>query len=400
MRPLYDAVKKYARVKGRFHMPSHGGNPRALFPKKRERLYASCAFDITELSFSDNLASPQGVIREAEELAAKAYGAEKTLFFAGGATDAVRVALLLVKGKKIAFFGDMHKSFHSIARLFSLDVTPVETLAELEEKKFEAVCVTSPDYFGRVKDVSAIAAVTKKIGAALIVDEAHGAHFAFSSLFPKSAVECADLVIHGAHKTLPVYTGGAMLHVKNDLYEAAVSARRECVSTSPSYLVMASLDFARDFMEKKGEALYARLKNKLDGLKKAYLDVQTLPADDFSRLTIFAPGAGHALAAHLEKGGIFAEAQDADKVTFIVTPFNERYLKKLFSLCRGFSGKNAEYADFSDLIGKVSAEDVGVYPPGVPLVRTGEVFTEEKVKILERNSDRLFGAPGGKIRTK
>ena len=399
MKPLYDALKKYAAVKGRFHMPSHGGDPSALFPK-RERLYASAAFDITELSFSDNLANPCGVIRRAEKLAAKAYGAEQTLFFAGGATDAIRTALYCLKDKKIAFFGEMHKSFHSIARQFSLSVIEGNELSMLENEGVEVLCVTSPDYYGRVKNVEEIAAFARKIGAILVVDEAHGAHFAFSSLLPKSAVISADLMIHGAHKTLPVYTGGAMLHVKNEWFERAVEARSECVSTSPSYLVMASLDYAREYMEENGERLYADLKARLDALKNKYERVEVLPSDDFSRLTVLKEGGGHALAAHLEKNGIFAEAQNADGVTFIVTPFNANDLESVFSLCASFSGKNAKYADLSELIGKVSARDVGVYPPGVPLVKAGEVFTAEKVEILEKNLDRLFGASGGKIRTK
>ena len=191
-----------------------------------------------------------------------------------------------------------------------------------------------------------------------------------------------------------------MLHVRKKFYDAAVSARRECVSTSPSYLVMASLDYAREFMEEKGETLYAELKKKLDDLKKKYKEVSLLPADDFSRLTVLRPGGGHALGAYLEKKGIFAEAQNADSVTFIVTPFNEAYLEKLFSLCAGFTGKNAKRADLSELIGKVSAEAVGVYPPGVPLVKRGETFTAEAVKVLEENLDRLFGFTGGTIKTK
>lgn len=400
MKPLYDAIEAYAAVKGRFHMPSHGGDPSALFKDKRERLYASCAFDITELSFSDNLASPVGVIRQAEELAAKAYGAEKTLFFAGGATDAVRTALWCLRDKKIAFLGDMHKSFHSVARLFSLSVVEKKDLSDSENEKIEVVCVTSPDYYGRVKDLTEVVAFCERTGAIFLVDEAHGAHFAFSHLLPKSAVNSADFVIHGAHKTLPVYTGGAMLHVKKKFYDAAVSARRECVSTSPSYLVMASLDYAREFMEEKGERLYAELKQRLDDLKKKYKTLSVLPADDFTRLTVLRPGGGHALGAYLEKNGIFAEAQNADSVTFIVTPFNEDSLETLFSLCAGFDGKNAKKADLSDLIGKVSEEDVGVYPPGVPLIKKGEVFTAEAVKVLEENLDRLFGLSGGTIKAK
>ena len=210
MTPLFDALTQYKNVKARFHMPSHGGVEIA----GAEGLFASAPFDVTELSFSDNLAASAGVILQAERLAAQAYGAEETLFFTAGATDALRTALLCVKDKKIAFLGDMHKSFHAARRLFSLDVTDVSSLEEVESGGFGAVCVTSPDYYGNVKDISAIAERCHKAGALLIVDEAHGAHFAFSPLLPESAVKYADFIIHSAHKTLPVYTGGAMLHVK------------------------------------------------------------------------------------------------------------------------------------------------------------------------------------------
>ena len=124
-------------------MPSHGG--KRLF-KGSAGLYASAPFDVTELSFSDNLSSPVGVIAEAEECAAKAYGADKTLFFAGGATDAVRTALLVVRDKKIAFLGDMHKSFHCAARLFGLKVQEISDLSEIRKGSFGAVCVMSSPF--------------------------------------------------------------------------------------------------------------------------------------------------------------------------------------------------------------------------------------------------------------
>lgn len=395
MTPLFDAVYRYRKVRARFHMPSHGGGRRPL----AAGLFASAPFDLTELSFSDNLSSPTGVILEAEKLAAAAYGSERTLFFAGGATDAVRTALLASKGERIAFFGDMHKSFHSAARLFSLSVTEVASLRELSEGDFDVICVTSPDYYGRTADIPAIAAICAERKAKLIVDEAHGAHFAFSSLLPESAVIYADFVIHGAHKTLPVYTGGAMLHTKTAFYDAARAARAEVIGTSPSYLVMASLDYARDLFQRKGERYYRELKKKIERAKRAHPGVKVLPAEDFTRVVIERRGGGHALAAALEKRGIYAEASDSDRVVLICTPFNGKYLKKAFSLAESFDGKNKEYPDISDLIGKISARDVGVYPPGVPLVKKGEIFTKEKVAVLQANLDRLFGTVDGKILT-
>ena len=397
MTPLFDALKLYRGVKARFHMPSHGG---ANALPADEGLFASAPFDVTELSFSDNLSASAGVILEAENLAAKAYGADHTLFFTAGATDALRAALLCVKGKKIAFLGDMHKSFHAAKRLFSLDVTDITSIGEIEKGAFGAVCVTSPDYYGNVKDIPAIAAACRRAGAAMIVDEAHGAHFAFSDLLPESAVCYADFVVHGAHKTLPVFTGGAMLHVKDAFYKKAREARSEVIGTSPSYLVMASLDYARDLFEREGRAMYAALKEEIDRVKAAYPKVKVLASDDFSRVVIERERGGYALAAALEKAGVFVEAADAGRVVLIVTPFNGKYLESAFKVAENFRGENAEYPDISDIIGKVSVYDVGVYPPGVPVVRAGEVISKEMAEVLGANLDRLFGTVDGKIVTK
>ena len=395
MTPLFDALVKYKGIKTRFHMPSHGG--KGVLPAD-EGLFASAPFDVTELSFSDNLASSSGVILEAENLAAKAYGADKTLFFTAGATDALRTALLCVRKESIAFLGDMHKSFYAAQRLFSLDVTDISSIDQI--KGFGAVCVTSPDYYGRVKDIGAIAKKCREAGAVLIVDEAHGAHFAFSPLLPESAVTQADFVIHGAHKTLPVYTGGAMLHVKEEFYQKAREMRREAIGTSPSYLVMASLDYARGLFEKEGVALYVALKEKIDRLKNKYSTVETLDNDDFSRVVILKKGGGLALNAALEKAGVFVEAADADRVVLIVTPFNADGLNEAFSIAAECKESNPKFADISDIIGKVSAYDVGIYPPGVPLVKAGEIFSKEKTALLQANLDRLFGTVDGKIVTK
>ncbi|MBP5405061.1 MAG: hypothetical protein J6Y74_03850 [Clostridia bacterium] len=373
-------------------MPAHGGKGRGL--------YASAPYDVTELSFTDNLQAPTSVILEAEKLAAKAYGAESTLFFAGGATDAVQTALYMLRGKKLAFLGDMHKSFHSALRLFSINCLHVKSEEELEDASFDVLCVTSPNYYGEIRDIPRLAAITAKKGAKLLVDEAHGAHFAFSSKLPESAVTHADYVIHGMHKTLPVFTGGALLHLRKAEEGAARSARAEVIGTSPSYLVMCSMDYARDLFERKGEAYYDDVIRRIEKAKKRHPDFAFLENDDPTRVVLLRKNGGKALAAHLEKKGIFAEASDRDRLVFIVTPYNVRSLEKAFRLASSFRGKNAEYADISDIIGKTSLQDVGVYPPGVPLVRAGEVFTEETVEILRANLDRLFGTVNGKILTK
>jgi len=390
--PLYDAVRKYLKCKARFHMPSHSGKGRGL--------YASAAYDVTELSFSDDLKSPTGVILAAERLAAEAYGAERTLFFAGGATDAVQTALWSMKEKRFAFLGDMHVSFYNAARLFSLEYVRAKDLAELDAETFDVLCVTSPNYYGETADVPAIAAYAAKRDAKLLVDEAHGAHFAFSSGLPCSAVRYADYVVHGMHKTLPVYTGGALLHVREDAYEEAKIARATVIGTSPSYLVMSSMDYARDLFRRKGEEMYDRVLRAIARVESKYPNVSVLSNDDATRVVFLRTGGGKALAAHLERHGVFAEASDADRVVLIVTPYNVRHLEKAFRLAASFRGENAKSTDLSDLIGKVSVYDVGVYPPGVPIVLAGERITEGAARVLGENSDRLFGTVDGKIVTK
>jgi len=373
-------------------MPSHGGRGRGL--------YASCSYDVTELSFTDNLQSPTGVILSAERLAARAYGAEKTLFFAGGATDAVQTALWSLRGKRFAFLGDMHKSFYAAARLFSLSFIRVKALSEIEKHAVDVLCVTAPDYYGMMPNMSEISAYCKDNDLLLVVDEAHGAHFAFSKMLPVSAATYADYTIHGMHKTLPVYTGGALLHVKERHYDLAKQARADVIGTSPSYLVMSSMDYARDLFEREGETLYADVIRKIERIREKYPMVRVLTSDDPTRIVIERKGGGKALAAHLEKKGVFAEASDSDRIVLIVTPYNVCYLEKAFRLASKFDEKNTEYADISDLLGKVSAYDVGIYPPGVPLVLAGEKFTEDVLTVLGANLDRLFGTVDGKIVTK
>ena len=104
--------------------------------------------------------------------------------------------------------------------------------------------------------------------------------------------------------------------------------------------------------------------------------------------------------AALEKTGVFVEAADADRVVLIVTPFNAEWLETAFRIAAKCKEVNPKFADISDIIGKVSAYDVGIYPPGVPLVKAGEIFSKEKTALLQANLDRLFGTVDGKIVTK
>jgi len=225
--PLYDAIKNYAESQNiRFHTPGHQG----VFT---EGLFASSKWDVTELPFSDNLLYPKHVIKEAESLAAEAYGVTGTLFVTAGATVANFIAIGTVAeyGKNFILNRNAHKSVYAGVKLFGLNpcffntrsdgngfVRPAvaEDIRQMLDKTPDAaaVLITCPDYFGRVGEIEKISGLCKEYGTRLIVDQAHGPHFSFSSLLPDHASGYADITVDSAHKTLPVYTGGAYVHIQ------------------------------------------------------------------------------------------------------------------------------------------------------------------------------------------
>lgn len=421
--PLYETLKKYAKGNiSRFFMPSHAGWD------IDGCLYSSCAFDFTELSFSDNLVNADGVILKAETLLAKSYFSPFSLMFTSGATSAIWTAMATLREYTDGILIDSfsHKSVFCAAKNFDFKATIIQREFDgvfpkpidcdriekilSQNPSIKAVSVTSPDYFGKVSDVEKIAKVVHRHGAVLFVDEAQGAHFIFSPLLPKSANGYADLVCDSMHKTMPVYGGGAVLNVKEKFYEAAKFHRARLTTSSPSYIVMASIDYARALFDINAKARYEVLKEKIDEVKSCLGD-RVKNTDDFTRLVIKVDGDS------LEKEGIYPEASWGEYSVFIVNFFNACRLKKLvkavkklpvpMSVQRGYGdmkmpselkrakGKR-EYVPLTESEGRISADDVGSYPPGVPLIYEGEVITSEKIKFLSAEK-HTFNLVNGKI---
>jgi len=434
--PLYDAIKKYADGENiRFHTPGHQG----VFS---EGLFAGSKWDVTELPFSDNLLYPRHVIKESERLAAEAFGSTGTLFVSAGATVANFIAVGTVSecGRNIILNRNAHKSVYAGIRLFGLTpcffntrkdgngfVWPAiaEDIKEMLDKTPDvaAVVITSPDYFGRTAEVEKISGLTRQYGVKLIVDQAHGTHFAFSRLLPPSAVKYADVVVDSAHKTLPVYTGGAYLHVNGcELYRMAKLMRVKLHSTSPQYLTLASLDYARAKMVSEGEEaygrLYAALMKFLGDISNTHYAVEE--SDDFTRLVINCRGfSGAELAAKLEGKGIYAEMSYGPRCVFILSPFNIGALAALSDALKEIElTERAEHIDFPPLNemngnytiegksafypleeceSRICGTEIGVYPPGVPAVVRGEAITKEILNYLLSNRKRLFGLVDGQV---
>lgn len=421
--PLYETLKKYAEGDiSRFFMPSHAGRD------IDGCLYKSSRFDFTELSFSDNLVNADGVILKAETLLAKSYDSPFSLMFTSGATSAIWTALATIREytDEILIDSFSHKSVFCAAKNFNFKATIIQREFDgvfpkpidcgkidkilSQNPSIKAVSVTSPDYFGNVSDVEKAAKVAHSHGAILFVDEAQGAHFVFSPLLPKSANGAADIVCNSMHKTMPVYGGGAVLNVKEKFYEAAKFHRARLTTSSPSYIVMASMDYARGLFDLKAKAEYEVLKRKIDEVKSVLGD-RVKNTDDFTRLVIKVDGDS------LEKEGIYPEASWGEYSVFIVNFFNVNCLSKLTEAVkklpvpesggRGYGdmpipselksakGKR-EYIPLAESEGRISADDVGSYPPGVPLIYEGEIISGEKIKFLSAEK-HTFNLVNGKI---
>ena len=252
-----------------FHMPGHkrmaaGESPLGGFVNP-------FLIDITEIDGFDNLHHPEGILKESMEWAAREYGADQAYYLVNGSTSGILAAVCgcVRKGGKILVSRNCHKAAYHAIYLSQLQVSYLypqkvdgfgiqggilaeDVKAALEEDPdIQAVLIVSPTYDGVVSDVEAIAGIVHGKGLPLIVDEAHGAHFRYSSLFPQSALELgADVVIQSVHKTLPSLTQTALLHIKCNGPNGSCLADRERIdrylhmvqSSSPSYVLMASIE--------------------------------------------------------------------------------------------------------------------------------------------------------------
>ena len=308
MSGLYDELTSPGKLDAYpFHMPGHKRNPDCMggaFPVE---------MDITEITDFDNLHHPEGIILEAMKSAAELYGAENTYFSVNGSTAALLSAISAAvrPGEKILTARNCHKAVYHALYLRNLE--PVYVYPEKEESLgisggifpekvdkllsedpgIRAVVITSPTYDGVVSDVRSAAEAAHRHDVPLIVDEAHGAHFVFSDYFPESAVTLgADLVIHSVHKTLPSLTQTALLHrcserVSKERLERFLSVYQ---SSSPSYILMASIDSCMQKLRRDGREMFRKYTELLSKTRKELFRNQ--------KLRLISPAAS-------EKNGIF-----------------------------------------------------------------------------------------------
>lgn len=410
--------------------------------------------DITEIHGADCLHAPEGVIDEAQKLAASLYGSEKTYFLVNGSTSGLHAMLHAVvkPGAKVLVGRDCHIS--ALNALTLLDAEPVFVMPDWDEDhrlplgislktieaalkqhpSIQAALFTRPSYYGIAFDLDEISDFLEQRQVPLIIDEAHGAHFKFHPLFPKPALDFhIEACVQSLHKTLPALTQTAYLHVGQhsatelQRYDQAVSM---LLTTSPSYVLMASMDIAREIMEKQGKALYDKLfeilnvfddgMEKIRGIRRVKIDRKGV-SNDFSRLVLSFEGLGltgfEAEKILREQYNITPEMADLWHIVLIATPFHSkddfnRLLKALEHMaCQYGAGQSASHnmprlpmpyriperilslkeawlahkvvVPLMEAAGRVCGKSVVPYPPGIPVLNPGERITPELVLYVQ-----------------
>jgi arginine decarboxylase len=455
--PLIDALKNsISRPHAPFYTPGHkrgAGISPALIDLLGKKVFQA---DLTELAELDNLFAPQSAILAAQELAAAAFGAEKTWFLVNGSTCGIEAAILATcgMGDKIILPRNVH--FSVIAGLILSGAMPIFIQPEYDEdldiahsitpeaveialKKHpdaKAVLTVYPTYYGVCGDLQAIAHLTHQYNLPLLVDEAHGAHLAFHPDLPASALaQGADLTVQSTHKTLGAMTQASMLHIQGNRIDMdRVNKALQLVqSTSPSFVLLASLDAARQQMAVHGQELMSHTLelaaearshiNCIPGLSTPLFLARQSPgfmALDQTRLTVKVSElgcTGFAAEDILNEMGVTPEFSSLQHLTFILTLGNTKsdieallqglnnltqipQLTNQWSRCKHKNYANIAYAlsispreaffansetlPLEKAQERICAEIVCPYPPGIPVLMPGELITQSSLEYLQK----------------
>ena len=422
--PVFDFLEKYAQSDAlRLHMPGHKGKGKLGCEK----------YDITEIHGADSLFEADGIISESEKNLSDIYNTRASFYSAEGSSLCIRTMIFLAqqngRGKKKILAGrNAHKTLLSALALcdaevdwmygndlYSCKITANELDKYLECDEYFAVYVTNPDYLGNMMDIKTLADVCHKHNVPLLVDNAHGAYLKFLGNHPMD--NGADMCCDSAHKTLPCLTGAAYLHVSKDAicpYESGVKrAMSLFASTSPSYLIMASMDLANEEMSdgfelkvRKTSHLVDELKTNISHMGFEFSSREKLKINIKPKLFGYT---GTELCGMFEKEGIYPEFCDEDNLVLMFSVSNgegdfEKITKFMSSVpkkspvmtippevprlksvmsVRTAMFSEQEMVDVENAVGRILASPCVSCPPAIPVAVCGELLDETAVQCFE-----------------
>jgi len=456
--PLVEGVLKYIKEKNiPFCMPGHKGGLGFLRTPQGKELYENLTkTDITEVSGLDNLHCADGIIKESQKLLSEYYGSIKSYFLVNGSTSG-NLAMIFScfnEGDKIIVERNCHRSIFNAIIMRKLKPIYIRNKINskydapfpLDKEHFfclinenpdaKGIIVTYPNYYGICFDLPYIIKIAKKYNMKVLVDSAHGAHFGASTLLPENPLKMgANMVVMSAHKTLPSLTQTAFLHVGEDIDVSKVDFYVSAfLSTSPSYMLMCSMDYGRFYIEEYGKIDYEKLievcqvyRDKINNLGKFYIlgkEDLIMPSGncdedinrytmDLTRYIINVPKgySGHKLLEYLRVNSIQAEMSDSRNVVLIFSPFNSQQDFKSLYVALKNCDMNTLQQEYVDLIdydipiplmypyevmdkdkvmvelsnseGEISAVAIVPYPPGIPIVMPGERLDQQTIAVIE-----------------
>lgn len=448
-KPLFEKLAEHGDSQPvSFHVPGHKYG-KLLSDEANPFFQEILKLDATEISGLDDLHSPEGIIADAQLLLAEYYGAKKSFFLVNGSTvGSLAMMMAAIKENDVVFVQrNCHKSImNGIALTKSLPVflqpeynlewgvAGCVALQTVEEAiatypKVKVIILTYPNYYGMVNELASIIEVAHEKGIIVLIDEAHGAHFAAGSPFPTSAVHLgADGVVQSAHKTLPAMTMGAYLHVNGELLDVNEVGKYLSIlqSSSPSYPIMASLDLARHYLATfTSEDLHYTIEtvNRFRDALQQVQGIRVLSYNTFEgdplKITIQPQSAmsGFELQSALESKGIFSELADPYNVLLVFPLLKAEVVYPIEKTITALSSimENEKVLDdklikstfqkpkisqlkiplhrqalqsrlrieLDDAIGEICAQMVIPYPPGIPLLFPGEMIEQSDIDIIK-----------------
>lgn len=442
-----------------FHMPGHKRNTDII------NMINPYKIDITEIENFDNLHNANDVILSLMNRISKMYGSKKSYILVNGSTGGIMAAISSVvkMGDEIAIARNCHKSVYNAVYINKLKcnyIVPrvneygifghidIEAVKEIFNRnpKIKVVVITSPTYEGIVSDIENIAKYVHKMGAILIVDEAHGAHFKFDNYFPGSAVELgADIVIESIHKTLPAMTQTSILHICSENIDEKRVERFLSIyeSSSPSYVLMASVEKCMDIIDNGGKKIFNEYVNRLEKIYSQCSNLKCLSIFKPEKVFDFDRGKINIISMYKEYTGVDLYNELLNKYHLQMEMASEKYVIAMTSICDTDEGIDrlinalkeidlrlqgvesikthcfeensttesitipkklleayeADFGDneeilFTDSAGRISGSYVYLYPPGCPILVPGELITRELIMKVNKYMEEGLNVTG------